>query len=426
MIKFIKSVVPKRIIILILWILPSRVSKFFIKGFRPSAIGSDSKKYREVTNYLGRFGVNIRYPYAPNTRVVLFAKENQARFGTDQIASHRFGDYYFQLANFLNARESSEIGRQLQREYWANFDPSNKEKELAEMATLVGWHGRIKPKGSVIRRQSCGSNKSRLEFVGRFGLSYPVFYGVPKDSHIKGTVIALHGTFSSPDYVMAIDEKEDYSRGFGHYWVEQGWEVYAPLVNFDSAKSFPLTNCGYSTRADDLAKVEDLLNFILTEKGSSSCSERPIIVAGISYGSYLAQLSIAFFERINAAILISGIDSDWVRLRTDNDAWSAERRRKYHIDPSKRGRLWTDKYTPRYRLYFQGMGIFKLIAPKPIVISYGLHDLVEPKINLLCEISEYYASLGHENNIRLNVFDGLHESDPAGEYSAYQKLPGAG
>jgi hypothetical protein len=410
----------------ILGVLPKRLSKWVIRNYRPSnkyrpsRYDTKSLSFREIKKKLTQCGVTIRTPYPAGVKWVKIAEENRKGVGSADLKTHRFGDYYFQLASFLNSEKSATIGKGLRCKYWENYDPLNKKDKLRDLGFSVGWHDNIKPGGRIISEEQCGEKLYKINFCGRFGLNYCVFHGKPKGVEVpEGIVIALHGSSSGPDYVMGLDGKEDYTRRYGAYWVEKGYEVYAPQVNWSSSTAFDLVNCNYSHLGDDLAKIDDLVRFIVEARKGSGGKAVPIVVAGISYSGKLAALAGIFLENIDSIITIASVGADWFDIHARNSQWANIKAKKYVVDPIKPG--WTSRFNG-YMIYFDELGLYKLLAPKPLIISGGLHDLPEAKFKTIFQIVDYYESIGHGNDIKLNIFDGMHESDPCGEFSAYKKL----
>ena len=147
-----------------------------------------------------------------------------------------------------------------------------------------------------------------------------------------------------------------------------------------------------------------------------------IVVAGISRGGLLATLAGTLLEDIDSVIKISAAEFDWFEVRTHDSQWAKNKViRQFVLDPTITGKK-EDSFHPTYRVYFQGLGLHQLLAPKPLIISGGLQDLPDVKFDVIFQIVDYYESIGHGNNIKLNIFDGMHESDPGGEFSAYTKL----
>ena len=417
LVRIVKATIPG----FILRLIPKRLSDWVLGDYRLSRYDTESLSFRETKDKLTQYGVTIRTPYPANVKWVDKAKENRILVGTADLKNHRFGDYYFQLTRFLNSEKSTTIGKGLRREYWKNYDPLNKKDKLRDLGLSVGWHDNIRPGGRIISEEQCGEKLYKINFSGRFGLNYCVFHGKPKGVEVpEGIVVALHGSRSGPDYVMRLGGKEDYTRGFGAYWVEKGYEVYAPQLNW-SVGSVRLTNCNYSALGDDLAKIEDLVHFIVEARKGSGDKKLTIVVAGISRGGLLATLAGTLLEDIDSVIKISAAEFDWFEVRTHDSQWAKNKvRRKFFLDPTITGKK--DSFHPTYRVYFQGLGLHQLLAPKPLIISGGLQDLPDVKFDVIFQIVDYYESIGHGNNIKLNIFDGMHESDPGGEFSAYTKL----
>ena len=79
-------------------------------------------------------------------------------------------------------------------------------------------------------------------------------------------------------------------------------------------------------------------------------------------------------------------------------------------------------FSANYHFLYNGLGILRLLTPKPLVISVGTHDWGEDKFDLIFKAIDYYKTNGSKENIAVNLFYGFHESDPGGEIDALEKV----
>lgn len=354
-----------------------------------------------------QYAVNVREPYNKT-----YVRDKLIRIGSKKLRNHRYANYSFDLADYLNKKETIQRGKKIRDEYWKEYNPFDKDEYVRRFKTVVGYHEKIPPKGSIIKREKI-SNKfghvlEKLLFSGRFGVPFIVFHGMPREP-AKGILIALHGRRSGPDYVMGIHDKSDYTRSFGAYWLKEGFEVYAPQVDWDD--SFPLTRLNYTPQGADLSKIKDILHFIRLE-GTGIKKKIPIIVSGISYGSKLAEFSGIIFDEVDVVISIGG--------NARGDFFDGLLEGQGKKDPTEE--IHFSYLPPTYLFYYSGVGLYKLIAPKPLVISIGTHDHGEGKFEMIFDTIDYYRSIGMGDRIKLNVFKGRHEADPEGEYRAFEAL----
>jgi len=352
----------------------------------------------QLKDRLKKYNVTIRKPYDE-----LFSREKPVRYEK----------YYFRLATQLNTEHAVDKARRLRDDYWKHYDPFNKGEEIKQFKTIVGYHEKIESKGKMIdikksRLNRFGDSVEELSFVGRFDVPFVVLRGRPR-SEQKGILIALHGRRSDPLHVMGVKDEDDYARSFGAYWLKKGYSVYAPQV--DSDVSFPLIRFNYTPVGADLAKIGDILQFIGNSRYKCD-TKLPIVVAGISYGSMLAEFSGIIFEEIDAVISIGGnARGDFIDLITAG---------KIVVDPNAPVRF--SYLPPTYEFLYNGLPLYKLIAPKPLVISIGTHDHGEDKFKMIFDTVDYYRSIGLGSCIKVNIFKGRHEADPEGEFLAFNDL----
>jgi len=365
---------------------------------------------KSIKEELTRYNISIRKPYSVRSTK---GKQSDINVGSSDFSKHRFSDYYYLLSDYLNSKEATLKGENIRNTYLNTLlppvDSTSKEDAIDRLKIIVGYHDKIKSSGSIKNIQKV-KNKfdqdlEKIEFLGRFGVPFIVFRGIPNSAPI-GIVIAIHGRNSAPDYVMGMYKNDDYTRSFGAYWLKEGYIVYAPQVDWSTG--LPMSTIGYTYQGADLAKLIDIITFIKKNKQFNL----PIIVAGISYGSLLSEWLGAISYDIDAVISIGG--------SARGDPFIGSMGNSKIINPEKKP--YNSYLPPDYFLYYDGIGIYRLIAPKPLVISIGSHDQNECKFEMIFNTIDYYTSIGFKNRIAVNVFMGFHEADPEGELFAFKRL----
>ena len=387
----------------------SKISSYYYQLFPRYENLSISKSIYEE---LEKRNISIRKPYnIPSIK----GKESNIHVGSPDFSKHRFSDYYYLLSDYINSKKTILYGKKIRDSYLNTIIPSldstSKKDAIDRLKLIVGYHDKIKPTGSIMNIQKVknkfGHNLEKIKFSGRFGVPFILFRGIPICDP-KGIVIAIHGRSSAPDYVMGMYENDDYSRSFGAYWLEKGFIVYAPQVDWSSG--LPMERLGYSYQGADLAKLVDIISYI--KKSTTNNGVSPIISMGISYGSMLSEWLGAISNDIDAVISIGG--------SARGDPFIGCMDNSKTINPEK---IYYNSYLPPdYFLYYAGIGIYRLIAPKPLVISIGSHDHDECKFQMILNTIDYYTSIGFKNRIAVNVFMGFHEADPEGEFIAFNLL----
>ena len=268
--------------------------------------------------------------------------------------------------------------------------PQTLHKALSE---YIGYEPSTRPTHNVLEK-----NQNNLWLNGRFGAKFRTL--TLQQPLPKGVVIALHGRGSSPEAVLG--KVTDYTNSFGKFWHEAGYDVFAPDVNSRGVK-INLPRLGLSGTGIDVALIYDLLDYIIKNYEE----DLPIIVAGISYGSQLAEIIGILDHNVDAVISIGG----------------AGRYSYIHSEYS----LASDNIERTYlNSFLDNGGIYDLILPKKLVISIGNHDagawgrLGENKIFILNSFENRNSD--KKNNYRINLFQGQHEADPLEEIRLYEQI----
>jgi len=355
-----------------------------------------------------KYDISIRKtPY--KSRAIIDRESDNFEVGSKYLKEHRFSQYYYDLAVYLNKRETILLGKSIRDKYWAEYDPLDKHAAVERFKTIIGYHELI-PSGYSLGeiksvKNRFGHNIDIIDFRGRFGVPFKLYRGVP-EAGVKGIVIAIHGSVSGPDYVMGLPEKDNYSRSFGAYWVKKGFIVYAPQVDWSGG--IPMERLNYTHQGAELAKLVDIVKYIK----SRYPDQLPVISAGISHGSMLSEMLGVISPEIDAVISIGGNARAYPFITHFN--------KRAVVDPEKK--YYHSYLPPDYYFYYSGIGLYVLLCPKPLVISIGTHDHGEEKFEMIFNSVEYYKSKGFGDKIKVNVFWGFHEADPEGEFLSFQKL----
>ena len=225
--------------------------------------------------------------------------------------------------------------------------------------------------------------------------------------------ILLNGRGSSKEAVMG--SVQDYSKGFGRWWAESGWTVYAVDVNDGSPSadlSFP--RLGLSATGVDIAKIEDLLKYVHEKHGPSA----HIVVVGISYGARLAELSGLFFDEIDGIVSIGGSGRyDYLSSEFSTTGYQV-------TGEAARQRMIGDT-SPYEQIVLSGGNVFRLLRERGrlVLVSLGVADAGQwgesgqEKFFML-------RSLLNERDplFRVRFFQGGHQSNPRDEVLTYMEM----
>ena len=206
---------------------------------------------------------------------------------------------------------------------------------------------------------------------------------------------------------MGLKKNYDPANQFGQRWMEHGYVVYAPQVD-SLGRLGGFERLNYSGIGVDVARIIDLINHIDEIEDRNS----PLIIAGFSYGAHIAEIVGILSRRVDAVLSIGGSSRGDFFERLSH-RWYPACLQKKELNSFQ---------SPAYQFYYNGSGIFKLLAPKPLVISVGTYDYGQEKYKHILETIEFYQKFGWKDRIRLNLFCGFHEVDVEGDYSALLEL----
>jgi len=320
-----------------------------------------------------------------------------------------FKAYSRDIIDRLNERGIIERGKALRDKLWSLYDPTDKSEFIRILTQSIGYHDLIKPFCKVI---DVGSKDKRgiqrVEFLNRFRIKSYLYLYEPIGGNSKGVVICLHGKSSSPERIFGF-KKGQFNEDIALLWMRRGYSVIAPKFNtVGTIEGFE--RFSYSRVGADVAQVMDIIDFATLKYDN----ELPLILIGFSYGGHIAEIVSVISHRADALIssCASARGDYFVRLMT------GDRRVKAKDLGSSSGAF----SSAAYNFYFNGIGIFKLIAPKPLVISIGAHDHGEDKFQHIFEAVDFYKKHGWGDRIGLNVYKDGHKVDGEGDYSVFMRL----
>jgi len=305
---------------------------------------------------------------------------------------------YTQQLEILAGSEEASIQRGEFLKNWLHEIKSMKVKDRQKwLEQLIGYQIGYIP--DVLPSYS-GAEKTEtiIKITGRYGAKFHSLILNIDDP--KGIVIALHGRGGTPEAV--VGKINDYANRFGEFWHKAGYTVIAPDLSNNDGLNFP--RLGLSANGADIALLLDLIEYIKNQYGERI----PIIISGISYGSFLAEMIGLLSVDVDAVVSIGGAS----RYDYNYSMYSL---------PSK---------TPLFQHYLNSFldngGVYDLILPKKLIISVGNYDAGNwgrngsNKIFLLNSFVE--RNIDEKSNYRINLFRGAHEADPINEIKLYEEL----
>ena len=335
--------------------------------------------------------------------------------GGPAIRDHPYFDFYAAFADRMNERETIARMKRVRDDTLAACWPSQ-ARCRAQFLALFGYHDLLPAKGAErsveTLAEEAGIVFRRHRIEGRIGVPFTVLSAVPAAARPRGYVIALHGRMSTPDKVLGLGAGgDDYTRRFGRRWSEAGYAVFAPQI--DGGGGIDTRTFGYSPAGQDLAKVLDTVAWVR----ATGAAGLPVVVAGISYGGWMAEAVGIASGEIAAVVSIGGsARGDFLGGRLGDPGMDV-----VQPDQPDTG-AWPP---PLFAYLYRGIGTFRLLRPKALVVSIGSRDTRDDLL-LVREIVDAYRSVGLGDRVELNYFVGFHEADPVGEIEAFERLVARG
>ncbi len=240
-----------------------------------------------------------------------------------------------------------------------------------------------------------------LEITGRFG---QVISGICKfqDSNSDIVMVLITGRGTTAKAIMGMSDNIDYSNNFGKHSFEK-LKINVCAIDMFPHGDFPLHPYGLSGRGVSILAIEDFLHFI---KQNYENQTKKLILGGISNGGHIAEYTSVISEDVDAVISASSAS------RSD---YSYSPYSKLSLDGEKYRN--SDKSYAMFDSLFRSGRIYRLISPKPLIISIGTHDGhirqsdsdFPDKIDQLKIAKEAY---GNSECLKINLFRGGHAFNP--------------
>lgn len=343
-------------------------------------------------------------PYVGSTKPEKSAMEG------NEFTSYRYFWHFKEIADYLVSNKAKQIASKIHHDFWAVEDDNiagylaameQKREFLKEAFGIkdLPSNGKVKERSVVIEDNKIIIEKLRLE--SRIpAISVPCYLVKPKNTKIKGVVIAIHGCASVPEKVIGIEPK-DYTRQFGLELAKEGYIVYAPYIINIGNKTANISGLGmlHTGNTHWSIDLQKLLSVVDNIKNDPSLSKLPIATYGISIGGLFAVMLPAVDTRIDIAI------SSGFLTKTPNESdYQIER------DVNKVNYMLINNV---YEVVcFKYSDYARLIYPRPLMIEIGALDNPIDDIVLWEEIKQIYARHNIDKNLKLIWFKGFHETVP--------------
>lgn len=393
-----------------------------VRGQKYENISLPQKTIKELENN----GISIRRVYKGPT-IDKPSPIRHYQVNTPSLRNYSYKQYFVEVAAFLNQEETLHFIRERRKKMIIDLTKNKyltKDYWIMRYKAAFGYNDALPTAFKFVKSTKIRSNRynqqvEEIAFKGRFRSTLRVFRGIPKMR--RGILVALHGGLSSPEAIFGLSKKLDYGRDFAAYWLKKGFIVYAPQVLWNTTVN--MERIGFSPWGSDAANIIDLINYIKLQHGS----DLPLIISGISNGGITAE-AVAIISKDVDGVILNGsngrIDFSW--------HYDAKLYPPCAADPYRKApAICNDARQFGYDYYnlFNALGIIAMIAPKPLVLSNGTEDLNQQLANNPLGALQFqldglklYEKLGVPNNIKLNLFYGIHEADPEGEYNAMMSI----
>jgi dienelactone hydrolase len=275
------------------------------------------------------------------------------------------------------------------------------------LASLLGpLPSRVPPDVETLETTACdGYRRDKIVFDTEDTMSVPAYLLIPDDRTRPGSaVLAVHGHGPGKGVVCGLETTEAPNGDYAVQLVRRGHVVLAPdlrcfgeradwnppdhyacdtnLVHAVMAGWSPLTQNLW-----DLARAVDVL------------ADHPLVApdrigaAGLSYGGTMTLLLAAWDDRVAAAV-VSGYFSSWAEAH--KMPWN----------------MCGSQVLPGVLGQLEHVDLGALVAPRPLLVETGTRDLLFPQAaaeEAMAQLRAVYASLGGEDRLVHDVFEGEHQ-----------------
>ncbi len=290
-----------------------------------------------------------------------------------------------------------KVGSNKRTDYWSRYSPSLRSEFVEDYKRAIGYSESLGARYEINNNgqlliEDPNYILEKIEFKNRYGQISFFLKATPR-KNIRGVIVMMHGRNSGPDNLFGIP-LDDYSSGAAKKWVTRGYIVYAPLVHTVQGPNPNIL--GISSLGLDISNVEDVLEYAITVDGQTD-----IIAWGLSYGADVAEGLGAISSSITCVVSSGGSARGDIIQRAEQSIRLV-------------GKSPSEHWAPERELLYGGANRYKLIFPKPLIISIGIKDQHNSKLESLVEISDFYRRWGGDQ-LRINIHSGAHIPDNDGE-----------
>lgn len=266
---------------------------------------------------------------------------------------------------------------------------------------------RVAVEVDVAEVKSCeGYTRKKITYKVEPRFRVPAYLLIPKRGGEKPGVLALHGHGRGKDDVAGIYRNEvEYQRfiaplnyDYGVRLAKRGYVVLAPDGRCFGELASDGVTCTWGFTASLLLgrtlvglRVWDAMKAIDVLQSMSEVDPERIGCLGLSWGGTWTSYLSALDERVKTAV-ISGYFGTFRDMLIERGCCPCQ-------------------YIPKVRLYADFPDIVSLIAPRPLLIEYGLRDPLYTKSVVLRayeSLKRVYSLLGADEKLAMDMFDGGH------------------
>ena len=283
------------------------------------------------------------------------------------------------------------------------------QEDLQYFKALLGYHEIIPAAYSNFRLTESGGY-DYLQLKGRFGQDLNAICLRKQPSGNRTFLLLLPGRGTTVAATMGLSADADYTNSIGHHFSSNLDINVCALSNFPHS-DVPILRYALSGRGVAIASVIDFLTAIKSELPQDADT---IILGGISNGGHIAEYTAVISDLVDAA-LSSGAAA---RYDFSNSPYS------FYRDEISNYRAIDLSYAT-FDAVFRSGRIFKLLHPKPLVVSIGTHVAGHESAEYPSKLEQIQIALqtyGHSDCLQVNLFVGGHAHDQEGETKALQKL----
>ena len=95
--------------------------------------------------------------------------QGHIKIGTKELRQHRYSNFYYKYAKFLNGKNAIKTGIKIRNAYWELYNPFKKADYIKQFKYTIGYHDQVLTKFQAV--------DLKKEIINRFSQKIESNYG---------------------------------------------------------------------------------------------------------------------------------------------------------------------------------------------------------------------------------------------------------